>query len=97
MDVLTQNIEKDPPWAMMFAADLVLFTMTREEVEEDLETRRVVFERHGLNISRTNTEYLPRPTNETETTVKIVGAHSDILQIHCSQVREVRRLMSTIG
>ena len=57
-DVLTESIEKDPPWPMMFAEDLVLFAMTREEVEEDLETWRVVFERHGLNISRTKTEYL---------------------------------------
>ncbi len=24
MDVKTENIEKDPPWAMMFADDLVL-------------------------------------------------------------------------
>ena len=74
MDVLTENIEKDPPWAMMFADDLVLCAMTREEVEKYLETWRVVFERHGLKISRTKTEYLPSPTNDTETTIKIVDA-----------------------
>ena len=39
---------------MMFADDLVLYAMTRAEVEEDLlETWRVVFARHGLKISRT--------------------------------------------
>ena len=74
MDVITENIEKDPPWAMMFADDLVLCAMTREEVEEDLETWRVLFERHGLKISRTKTEYLPSPTNDTETTVNSVDA-----------------------
>ncbi len=74
MYVLTENIEKDPPWAKMFADDLVLCVMTREEVEEDLETLIVVFERHGLKISRTKTEYLSSPTNDTETTVKIVNA-----------------------
>ena len=74
MDVLTENIEKAPHWAMMFADDLVLCAMTRQEVEEDLETWRVVFERHGLKISRTKTEYSPSPTNDTETTVKIVDA-----------------------
>ena len=47
MDVLTENIEKGPPWALMFADDPVLCAMTREE---DLETWRVVFERHELKI-----------------------------------------------
>ena len=74
MDVLTENIERDPPWAMMFAYDLVLCAMTREEVEEDLETWKVVFERHGLKISRTKTEYMQSPTNDTGTTLKIADA-----------------------
>ena len=59
---------------MMFADDLVLCAMTREEVDEDRETWIVVFERHGLKISRPKTEYLPSPTNDTETTVNIVDA-----------------------
>ena len=57
---------------MMFADDLILCAMTRGEVEEVVDTWRVVFERHGLNINRTQTEYLPSPTNDTGTTVKIV-------------------------
>ena len=52
----------------------MMCSMTREEVEEDLEIWKVVFERHGLKISRTNREYLPSPTNDTETTVKSVDA-----------------------
>ena len=74
MDVLSENIEKDPPWTIMFADDLVLCVLTREEVGEDVETWIVVFERHGLKISRTKTEYLPSPTNDTETRVNMVDA-----------------------
>ena len=47
------------------------------KVEEDLETWRVVFERHGLKISRTKTEYLPSPTNAklpTVTSFKYLGS-----------------------
>ena len=103
MDVLTENIEKDPPWAMMFVDDPVLCATTREEVEEDLETWRVVFESHWLKICRTKTEYLPSPTNDTETTVKIVDAEMPTVTSfkntsgHCSRVREAHRLMSTTG
>ena len=101
--VLTENIENDPPWAMMFADDLVMCAMTSEQVEEDLETRRVVFERHGLKISTTKTEYLPSPTNDTETTVKNVNAELPTTSFksstlgHCSSVRQVHRLVSEIG
>ena len=33
-----------------------------------------MFEKHGLKISRTKTEYLPSPTSYTDTSVKIVDA-----------------------
>ena len=67
-DVIVKCVEQQT----VFADNLVLCAMTREEVEENLETWRVVSERHGLKISRTKTDYLPSPTNDTETTVKIV-------------------------
>ena len=77
---------------MMFADDLVLCAMTHEEVDEELETWRVVFERHGLKISRTKTEYLPSPTNDTETRVNIIDVElptcSDIIQIPRVTVHE---------
>ena len=89
MDVLTENIVKDPPWAMMFADDLVMCAITREEVEEYLESRRVVFERYGLKINRTKTHGMPSLTNETENRKML-----NCLQL---QVREVQRMMSTLG
>ena len=59
---------------------------TRDEVEEGVETwKNIVFERHGLKISRTKTEYLLSPSNQTKTTVKIVDVglprYSDILLV----------------
>ena len=68
MDVIVKCVDQQT----VFADNLALCAMTREEVEEDMETWRVVFERHGLKISRTKTEYLPSTTNDTETTVKTV-------------------------
>ena len=57
-----------------------------------------MFESHGLKISRTKTEYLPRLTNYTELTVNIVDAElPTVTSGHCSRVREVHRLMSTTG
>ena len=104
MGVLKENIEKDPPWAITSADDLVLCAMTREEVEEDLESWRVMFKSHGLMISRTKAEYLPSHTNDTETTVKIVDAELPTVtsfkyigSLFTSDVMEVHRLMSTTG
>ena len=51
----TPSIGRIQPWAMMLADDLVLCAMTREKVEEDLETWRVVFARHGLKMQQNKT------------------------------------------
>ena len=75
-------------------------------MEEELETWIVVFEMHGLKISITKTEALPRSKNETETIVKLVESmlmlnclqrHPSSTSGHCSRAREMHRLMSIIG
>ena len=58
MDVLAEEARTKPPWAMLFADDLVLVSETAEEVEEEQERRRAIIENNGLRISRSKTEYL---------------------------------------
>ena len=58
MDVLAEEARNTPPWAMLFADDLVLMSETVEEVKEALERWRAVIENKGLRISRSKTEYL---------------------------------------
>ena len=53
-------------------ACMVRCAMTRGEVDEDLETGIVVFERHGLNTSRTNTECLPYPSQSSSSETRTV-------------------------
>ena len=48
MDVLQTEIGKEPPWAMLFADDLVICEHSRAEVELQLERWRETFECHGL-------------------------------------------------
>ena len=59
--------------------------MCCEEVGEGLETWRVVFERHGLEISGTKTEY----TYETETTLKMVDAELPIVTSFKAKIYEI--------
>ena len=53
MDVLAE--EARPPWAILFADDLVLVS---ETLEEELERWRAVIENKGMIISRSKIEYL---------------------------------------
>ena len=55
MDVLAEEARPKPPWAMLFADDLMLVS---ETVEEELERWRAVIENKWLIISRSKTEYL---------------------------------------
>ena len=58
MGVLAEEARTKPPWAMLFADDLVLVSETAEEVEEYLERWRAIIENKGLIICRSKTEYL---------------------------------------
>ena len=54
MDVLAEEARTKPPWAMLFADELVLVSETVEEVEDELEIWRAVIliENKVLRISR---------------------------------------------
>ena len=59
MDTITEDIEEKPPWAMLFADDLVLCGKESQEVEVRLAQWREHLEGAGLKLSRAKTEYLP--------------------------------------
>ena len=61
MDLLATEIDTEPPWAMLFADDLVMCETSKAAVEREreLEIWRDQFERHGLRVSRTKTAYMP--------------------------------------
>ena len=63
--IMASSIQRDPPWAMLFADDLVICEESRLEVEQQLDRWREVLEGHGLKISRKKTEYL-RPAGSSE-------------------------------
>ena len=62
MEVISKEVGRGPPHAMLFADDLVLCESTREEAEEQLELWRNAIENKRLRVSRNNTEYLPPPS-----------------------------------
>ena len=59
MDVISQEVGRGPPHAILFAEDLVVCENTREEAEEQLELWGNAIENKGLRVSRNKTEYLP--------------------------------------
>ncbi|XP_015159328.1 uncharacterized protein [Solanum tuberosum] len=58
MDELTQSIQGNVPWCMLFADDIVLIDETRDRVNARLEVWRQTLESKGFRLSRTKTEYL---------------------------------------
>ena len=70
MDVISQEVGRGPPHAMLFADDLVLCENTRKEAEEQLELWRRAIENKGLRVSRSKTEYLP-PSSCHDSKVKL--------------------------
>ena len=71
MDVISNEVGRGPPHAMLFADDLVLGENKREEAEEQLELWRNAIEAKGLRVSRNKTEYLPPSSSHDK--VKLGG------------------------
>ena len=89
MDVISKEVGRGLPHAMLFADDLMLCKKkkTREEAEEQLELWRNAIENKGLRVSRNKTEYIPpsschevklgREEIKNVTTFKYIGAKFD--------------------
>ena len=58
MDTLTEDIRKEAPWSMLFADDVVLGSVDKETLEEDLGKWRDALEKRGMRMSRSKTEYM---------------------------------------
>ena len=54
LDIVTEEIREETPWAMLFADDLVLCDQSKENMEERLENWRGCLEDAGLKVSRYN-------------------------------------------
>ena len=52
IEVVAFEIDREPPWVMLFADDLVMCETSKAGVERQLEIWRDQFEIHGLRVSR---------------------------------------------
>ncbi len=72
MDAISEEIGRGPPYAMLFADDLVICENTHEQAEDQLEWWRKAIENKGLRVSKSKTEYLP-PYSCLDNNVKLGG------------------------
>ncbi|KAL4193815.1 hypothetical protein AMTRI_Chr06g201240 [Amborella trichopoda] len=57
MDDLTKHPQDEVPWCMLFANDIALIDVTRNDINTKLELWRDALESKSFKISRTRTEY----------------------------------------
>ena len=91
MDCMTREVQREAPWDMLFADDVVVCSETKEEVEQRLEMWREAMEVRGMRVSRQKTEYLKLRAGDRqdEGTVTMQG---EVVK----QVEEFKYLGSTI-
>ena len=75
MNELTAHIQKEIPWCMLFADDMVLVGESRDGVNAKVERWREALESQGFKISHTKEEYMDCNFNghiqRAKTTVRI--------------------------
>ncbi|KAK3517593.1 hypothetical protein QTP70_012951 [Hemibagrus guttatus] len=89
MDQLSEEVRQESPWTVMFADDIVICSVSREQVEENLERWRFALERRGMKVSRSKTEYMCVNEREGSGTVRLQGEE-------VKKVQEFKYLGSTV-
>ncbi|KAK3549087.1 hypothetical protein QTP70_031342 [Hemibagrus guttatus] len=89
MDQLSEEVRQESPWTMMFADDIVIWSESREQVEENLERWRFALERRGMKVSRSKTENMCVNEREGSGTVRLQGEE-------VKKVQEFKYLGSTV-
>ncbi|KAK3549965.1 hypothetical protein QTP86_016861 [Hemibagrus guttatus] len=89
MDQLSEEVRQESPWTMMFADDIVIWSESREQVEENLERWRFALERRGMKVSHSKTEYMCVNEREGSGTVRLQGEE-------VKKVQEFKYLGSTV-
>ncbi|KAK3564578.1 hypothetical protein QTP86_022817 [Hemibagrus guttatus] len=89
MDLLSEEVRQESPWTMMFADNIVIFSESWEQVEENLERWRFALERRGMKVSRSKTEYMCVNEMEGSGTARLQGEE-------VKKVQEFKYLGSTV-
>ncbi|KAK3571160.1 hypothetical protein QTP86_003666 [Hemibagrus guttatus] len=89
MDQLSEEVRQESPWTMMFADDIVIYSESREQVEENLERWWFALERRGMKVSCSKTEYMCVNEREGSETVRLQGEE-------VKKVQEFKYLGSTV-
>ena len=66
MNCMTRGVQREAPWDMLFADDVVVCTETKEEIEERLEVWREAMEGRRKRVSRHKAEYLKLRTGDRQ-------------------------------
>ena len=56
INMLTDEVRREPPWTMLFTDDIVICEETRKEMERRLESWRYALERRGMKVNRSKTK-----------------------------------------
>lgn len=73
MDGLTDKVRQESLWTMMFADDTVIYSDSKEQVEERLGRWRYALDRRGMKDSRNKREYWCVNKSEAGGMVKVQG------------------------
>ncbi|XP_063540231.1 uncharacterized protein LOC134749265 [Cydia strobilella] len=66
MDYISQEVQGEIPWSMLYADDIVLVEKNSKELQQRFNQWLSAIERHGLRVSRTKTEFMECDFGGTE-------------------------------
>ncbi|GJN13131.1 hypothetical protein PR202_ga31468 [Eleusine coracana subsp. coracana] len=101
VDEVTQEIQSDAPWCMLFADDVVLVDESRAGVNRKLELWRHTLEWKGFRLSRAKTEYMmcefsPTRHDDGDLQDEVLASDTERLSMTHSNVKKFVRIVEAL-
>ncbi|ETN73452.1 reverse transcriptase, partial [Necator americanus] len=81
MDTITKEIQKQHPWTLLFADDVMLAAESRDDLQKRVQSRKDQLQQYGLRLNTSKTEYMECGPRIEDGSIRVDG--TELNKVNC--------------
>ncbi|KAK6764156.1 hypothetical protein RB195_024471 [Necator americanus] len=81
MDTITKEIQKQHPWTLLFADDVMLASDSRDDLQKQVQSWKYRLQQHGLRLNISKTEYMECGPGIEDGSIRVGG--TELNKVDC--------------